>query len=78
MEQINELCWIELLVLNSFTWDYLTVCKQINSNSFENKTTHKLFTYKLYMHKQGFSFFVSWHINLCRLLNSKAILVEEQ
>ena len=25
-----------------------------------------------------FGFFVSWHINLCRLFNAKAILLEEQ
>ena len=26
----------------------------------------------------GFSFFVLWHINLCGLVNAKAIFVEEQ
>ena len=25
-----------------------------------------------------FGFFVYWHINLCRLFNAKAILLEEQ
>ena len=25
-----------------------------------------------------FGFFVNWHINLCRLFNAKAILLEEQ
>ena len=28
--------------------------------------------------KVWFGFFVSWHINLCRLFNAKAILPEEQ
>ena len=28
--------------------------------------------------KVSFRFFVYWHINLCRLFNAKAMLVEEQ
>ena len=26
----------------------------------------------------SFGFFIQWHINLCRLFNAKAILVEKQ
>ena len=28
--QTNERCWIELLVLDKNTWNYLTVHKQMN------------------------------------------------
>ena len=31
---------IELLVLNSNTWNHLTVCKQLNSGSFKNTVTY--------------------------------------
>ena len=37
---------IELLMLNSNTWNYLTVCKQMNSGLFKNDITNKLFGYK--------------------------------
>ena len=40
---------IELLVLDSSTWNHLTVCKQMSSGSFENNVTYKLFTYKSYI-----------------------------
>ena len=31
----------------------------------------------MHTHKLFFGFFVSWHINPCRLFNAKAILLEE-
>ena len=50
----------------SNTWDHFTVCKQmlniletiwlckqVRSDSFENKITHKLFTYKLYIYNNS-------------------------
>ena len=40
---------VELLVLNSNTWKYLTVCKQISYGLFKN-FTDKLFVYKLYIY----------------------------
>ena len=46
--QMNEKCWLALLVLNS----NITVCKQMGSCSFKNNVNGKLFTYKLYMYKQ--------------------------
>ena len=33
---MNEYCSVELLSLNSNTWNHLTVCKQISSGSFKN------------------------------------------
>ena len=30
-------------------YNHLTVCKQISSNSFENKITNKVLTYKSYV-----------------------------
>ena len=33
-----------LFVLDSSTWNHLTVCKQMKSNLFKNKVTYKLFT----------------------------------
>ena len=38
-------------MLNSNTWNYLTVCKQKSSNSFKNKIIH-LKSYMIYMYKQ--------------------------
>ena len=35
---------IELLVLDFYTWNYLTVCKQMSSNFIKNKVTYELFT----------------------------------
>ena len=33
-------------------WNHLTACKQMSSNnSFKNKVTHKLFTWKSYIYK---------------------------
>ena len=37
---------MKLLMLDSNTWKYLTVCKQINAGSFKNNVTNKLFVYK--------------------------------
>ena len=38
-------------MLNSTTWNYLTVCKQMSSkNSFKNKITKKVFAYKSYIY----------------------------
>ena len=48
-EQMNEYCWIELLVVDSNIWDHLTMSKEINFNSLKNKTTNKLFPYKSYV-----------------------------
>ena len=42
--QTNYLYPIDLLVLDSNSWNYLTVCKQINSGSFKNNVTNKPFT----------------------------------
>ena len=39
---------LELLVLDSNTWNYLTVCKQVSSG-FKINVTYKLFYYKLCM-----------------------------
>ena len=39
-------------MLNSNTWNHLTVCKQISSNLFKNEITYKLYTEKSYMYKQ--------------------------
>ena len=37
-------------MLNSNTWNHLTMCKQMNSDSFKNNLTYKLFTYKSLTH----------------------------
>ena len=37
---MNALCWIELLVLESNTWNHLTVRKQMSSNSIKNEVTN--------------------------------------
>ena len=39
---------VELLVLDTNTWNHLTVCKQISSNSFKNKITYEVFPFKSY------------------------------
>ena len=39
---------IELLLLDSNTWNYLTMCKQMISGLFKN-VSYKLFIYKLYI-----------------------------
>ena len=41
---------IELLVLDNNTWNPLTVCKQMSSDTFTNNVIYKLFAYKLCMH----------------------------
>ena len=33
-------------MLNSNTWNHLTVCKQISSGSFKDNVTYKLFVYE--------------------------------
>ena len=35
---------IELSVLDSHTWNHLTMCKQINFDLFKNKIAYKPFT----------------------------------
>ena len=42
---------LEILVLNSNTWNYLTVCKQMMPDLFKN-LNYKLFAYKSYMYEQ--------------------------
>ena len=42
---------IELLILQSSSWNYLTVCQQISSKFFKNKITDKLLTYKSYVYQ---------------------------
>ena len=34
-------------MLNSNTWNYLTVCKQMTFNSFNNEVIYKIFIYEL-------------------------------
>ena len=42
-----KLCTNKWIILDSNTWNYLTVCKQVNStNLFKNEITFRLFTYK--------------------------------
>ena len=47
---------IGILKLNSNTQKHLTVCKQMDSNSFKNKVTYKLFAYIPNIHNNGI-----WH-----------------
>ena len=48
--QTNDQYLVELLVLdNDNNRNYLTVYKQISSDSFKNDVTYKLFTYKSYI-----------------------------
>ena len=35
-------------MLDSNTWNHLTVCKQMSSGSFKNNVAYKIFAYKLY------------------------------
>ena len=42
--QTNNQYWIESLMLDNNTWNYLTECKQMGSGSFKNKVIYKLFT----------------------------------
>ena len=37
-------------MLNSNTWNHLTVCKEMSSDSFKNDVTCKLFAYKSLSH----------------------------
>ena len=46
---------------------------QIGMVPQQNRTLHKIHYLMVW-----FGFFVSWHINLCRLFNAKSILLEEQ
>ena len=48
--QTNAWYSIELLVLDGNTWNNLTVCKQMSSDSFRNNITYKIFIYKLYIY----------------------------
>ena len=41
---------LQLLVLDSNTGKHLTLCKQMNSYSFKNNVTYKLFIYKSYIY----------------------------
>ena len=41
--QTNNWYWIELLVLDRNTWNYVTLCKEMSSGSFENNVIAKLF-----------------------------------
>ena len=41
---------IELLMLMNNTWNYLTVYKQMSSNTFKNKVTNKLFAYNVHIY----------------------------
>ena len=36
-------------MLDSSTYDHLTVCKQMKSNLFKNEATNIIFGYKLYI-----------------------------
>ena len=42
-------------MLDSNTWNHLTVCKQIGSNFLKNKITDKLFPYKSYTSSRAVS-----------------------
>ena len=46
--QMNELCWIKLLVLNSSTLNHITVYKQMSSGTFKN-VAYKLVVLKSYL-----------------------------
>ena len=43
---------MKLLVLNSSTWNHLSVCKQMCSGLFKNHVTYELFIYKSYIYVQ--------------------------
>ena len=47
--QTNEWCRIELLVLNTNTWNHLTVCKQMSSGLFKMLPTNYSFTNNIYL-----------------------------
>ena len=49
----RNIWWRELLMLDRNTGNHLTVCKQMSfNNSFKDKFTYKLFTYKSCIYKQ--------------------------
>ena len=58
-------------MLNSNTWNHLTMCKRMNSNLFKDKVNHKLFTYlssnnpqKLMSHKTYLSIYLSINLSI--------------
>ena len=46
--KLNKNLRTELLVLDRNTWNHLVCCKPMNSDSFKNNVTNKLFDYKSY------------------------------
>ena len=52
-DKINKWLILNRIICVSVTWNHLTVCKQMISNSFKNKLLYKRFTQK--SHKNIYS-----------------------